>query len=287
MLDPSPIFREFVKDKLATAKVSVEIARGRRDAFTRLLSLLPDLIIIDVEQGFASTVEFLERKRTNPNAAPLPVIIVGPAISTERVVGLIRLGVVKYFARPFVMDIFIKTVGTFLSRQIEIDTSPCIIETHKNKSVLVVETSVGLNLDKIAMLKFNLTDLVTNHAITNPKILLIFSNLQLNFVDGVNLEKFFDNILLIPRITKKEVKVLSLDPYIKEFLDGHKEYAGIQVEDSLASIVNSFVESTTSASLPELITSKILRVDKHTLPPHAEMFFQADIESRKAEISQV
>lgn len=286
MLDPTPIFKDFVKDKLATVKVSVDIVQGRRDAFTKLLSLLPDLIVIDVDKDFSSTIDFLERKRSNPNTASLPVILIGPTISTEKVIMLIRLGVIKYFARPVMIDVLIKTMGTFLMSPMEIDLTPCIIETHKNKNIIVIEVSQGLNLDKIAMLKFNLADLISNHAITTPKILLIFSNLQLNFVDGVNLEKLFDSVIYAPRVSKKEVKVLTLDSFVSQFIDGHSEYSGIQVENNLSSILNSFVESTASYSLTELIVTKLLNMDKNTIPCYCEMFFNSDIEERKKIINQ-
>ncbi|MBQ4330549.1 MAG: hypothetical protein IJC31_01795 [Spirochaetaceae bacterium] len=249
-----------------------------------MLSLLPDLVVIDVDQDFSTTFDFLERKRSNPNTASIPVIVVGPAVSSEEMIGLIRLGVIKYFARPFMMDILIKTIGTFLMTPMEMDSTPCIIEAHKNKNIIVVELSQGLNLDKIAMLRFHLADLISNHTITTPKILLILSNLNLSFVDGVNLEKFFDSIIYAPRITKKEIKVLSQDPFIKQFVEGHSEYSGIQVEDTLISLLNSFVESAASSSLSELVVSKLLTVDKNTIPCYTDMIFNTELELRKQEI---
>ena len=52
MVDPAPICKEFIKDKLTAEKISVDIVQGRRDAFTKLLSLLPDLVIVDVTEDF-------------------------------------------------------------------------------------------------------------------------------------------------------------------------------------------------------------------------------------------
>lgn len=286
LLDPSPIFRDFVKDKLATVKISVDFVQGRRDAFARMLSVLPDLIIIDVEEDFSSTLEFLEKKRQNPNTVTLPVIIVGPTISSEKIVGLIRLGVTKYFARPFMMDLFIKTIGVFLITPLELDTTPCIVEAHKNKNTIVVEIAQGLNLDKIALLKYHIADLIVNHGISTPKILVIMSQLNLGFVDGINLEKFFDSIIYAPRVSKKEVKVLTVDPFVRPFIEGHSEYAGIQVEDNIITTLNSFLESSASHSLSELVEAKLLTADKNTIPCYTEMIFNLDIEERKQEINK-
>lgn len=286
LLDPSPIFRDFVKDKLAAVKISVDFVQGRRDQFSKVLSILPDLVIIDVEQDFSSVVEFLEKKRQNPNTASLPVIVVGPSIESAKVINLIRLGVQKYFARPFMMDLFIKTISVFLTTPIEMDTTPCILEAHKNKNIIVVEIAQGLNLDKIALLKYHIADLIVNHGISTPKILVIMSHLNLGFVDGIDLEKFFDSIIYAPRVSKKEVKILTADPFVRPFIEGHSEYAGIQVEDNIISLLNSFVESAVSQSLSELVEVKLLHIDKNTQPCSSELIFNLELEKRREEITQ-
>ena len=48
IIDASPMFREFLTEKLTEENVAVETANGHRDAFTKLISLLPDLIILDI-----------------------------------------------------------------------------------------------------------------------------------------------------------------------------------------------------------------------------------------------
>ncbi len=286
LLDPSPIFRDFVKDKLASVKISVDFVQGRRDQFSKVLSILPDLIIVDVEQDFSSVVEFLEKKRQNPNTASLPVIVVGPSVESVKVINLIRLGVQKYFARPVMMDLFIKTISVFLTTPIEMDVTPCIIEAHKNKNNIVVEIAQGLNLDKIALLKYHIADLIVNHGISTPKILIIMSQLNLGFVDGIDLEKFFDSIIYAPRVAKKEVKVLTTDPFVKPFIEGHSEYAGIQVEDNIISLLNSFVESAVSHSLNDLVEIRLLHIDKNTQPCSSDLIFNFEIEKRKQEITK-
>jgi hypothetical protein len=166
------------------------------------------------------------------------------------------------------------------------DATPCIIEAHKNKNIIVVEIAQGLNLDKIALLKYHIADLIVNHGISTPKILVIMSQLNLGFVDGIVLEKFFDSIIYAPRVSKKEVKVLTTDPFVRPFIEGHSEYAGIQVEDNIISLLNSFVESAVSHSLNELVEIKLLHVDKNTLPCSSDLIFNFEIEKRKQEITK-
>ena len=47
IIDAPPLFREFLKEKLTAEKIEVEMAQGDRDAFTKLLSIMPDLLIVN------------------------------------------------------------------------------------------------------------------------------------------------------------------------------------------------------------------------------------------------
>ena len=112
------------------------------------------------------------------------------------------------------------------------------------------------------------------------------SHLNLGFVDGIDLEKFFDSIIYAPRVSKKEVKVLTTDPFVRPFIEGHSEYAGIQVEDNIISLLNSFVESAVSQSLSELVEVKLLHIDKNTQPCSSDLIFNLELEKRREEITQ-
>ena len=46
IIDAPPLFREFLKEKLTIEKIDVDIAHGNRDAFTKLVSTLPDLVVV-------------------------------------------------------------------------------------------------------------------------------------------------------------------------------------------------------------------------------------------------
>ena len=74
--------------------------------------------------------------------------------------------------------------------------------------------------------------------------------------------------------------------FVKQFIEGHPEYSGIQVEDNLITMLNSFMESTASCSLSELVENKLLSIDKNTIPCYTDMIFNFDVEERKQEISE-
>ena len=53
IVDASPTFFEFLKDKLGEEQIEVTAVQGRRDALTKLISILPDLMILDINEDNA------------------------------------------------------------------------------------------------------------------------------------------------------------------------------------------------------------------------------------------
>ena len=70
LIDASPLFREFLKEKLSAEKVSVTVTQGKRDAFIKMISILPDLIIYEIEDDFIELFRFLEKKTLEPECSP-------------------------------------------------------------------------------------------------------------------------------------------------------------------------------------------------------------------------
>ena len=50
IVDPSPMFREFLKDKLTDEKISVTVVQEKRDAIIKITSMLPDLVIYELSE---------------------------------------------------------------------------------------------------------------------------------------------------------------------------------------------------------------------------------------------
>lgn len=276
IIDASPMFREFLKEKLTAEKVSVEIANGKRDAFTKLISTLPDLVIIDVEESMEDLIDFLESKHADPNARTIPIIISGPIIAREKVATLAQFGVLKYFTKPIKFDIFFESIGKILRAAFTIDVTPCVLEIHINGNIIFIEIAQGLNREKLALLKYKLPEIIDANHIVNPKLIIMMTDLQLSFVDGANLELLFDNIIADTRIQKKNIKVLSLDSFTRELIDGHPQYSGIEVTNNLNQVLNSLVESGPTTNIHELVTDKILAPDEKAEQGSVEMRFVSD-----------
>ncbi|MCQ2601170.1 MAG: response regulator [Treponema sp.] len=259
IIDSSKLFSDFMREKLSAENITVEVTNGRRDAYTRLVTSLPDLVIMDVSDSFTDLMDFLKSKQSDPNAKNIPIILTGPVIEKARIASLVRYGVIKYFPTPIKFNSFIEAIGNVLKISFSVDTTPSILQVHYNNNIIFVEFAQVLNREKISLLKYRLAELIDKEELSNPKVILMMTDLMLSFVDGINLEYLFDTILTETRIQRKNIKILSLDSFIPAFLDGHPQYSEIKVVTDLRKVLSSFVSiSATEDEVPELIAEEIL-----------------------------
>ena len=61
IIDSHPLFREFLKQKLYDDQIEVVLSQVGRDAYTRTISILPNLIILDMSEDRLDEMEFLEK----------------------------------------------------------------------------------------------------------------------------------------------------------------------------------------------------------------------------------
>lgn len=258
IIDAPPLFQEFLKGKLTDENVSVTVAQGQRDAFIKILSILPDLIIIDLVDDFSVFVEFLEKKYKDPNASKIPIIVSGPVIDRARIALLVKFGVVKYFTKPIKFDLFFESVGQILRLSFPMDVTPCMLDIHRNGDLIFIEVAQNLNREKLSLLKYRLAEIIDKEKLSSPKLVLMLTNLDLTFMDTVNIEMLIDNIIANPAVRKKNIKILSFSDFVRDLIDGHPAYTGIDVVESLPQVLNSVVESNASIDVSDLITDKVL-----------------------------
>ena len=279
IVDAAPTFREFLKEKLVDEKINVETVVGIRNAFPKMIKLLPDLIILDASSSLDEAIEFLQTKKADVNAAHTPVIVVGPMIERENVAALIQYGVVKYFKKPVQFDVFFDSIGKILHTAFSIDNTPCMLDVHVNDKILFIEVAQGLNREKVMLLKYKIAELLEENDLHDPKIIVMMSDLELSFVDGPNLELLLDNVIANSKISRQNVKILSLSQFAKELVAGHPRYAGIQVVDSLSQALPSVVKEYGNTNMPELVTDKILSSTNNSTEGTLETRFYSDTKS--------
>ncbi len=258
IVDAQPMLLEYLREKLIEEKIQVETAESERDAFTKLLSILPDLIIIDLKSSVQALSDFFAKKVADVNAKRIPVIVTGPTIEKEEAAGLVEFGVIKYFARPIKFDLFFESVGRVLHTPFAIDTTPSVLDVHLNGDIIFIEIAMGMNSEKLLILKYKISEIIDTNKIKNPKIILMLTSLSLSFVDGYNLEILFQNITADKRVSKRNIKVLSLDSITKEFIQGHQDLMEIEVATNLSNVLASLVGDANSSNVQDVITDKIL-----------------------------
>ena len=271
IIDAPPLFREFLKEKLTAEKIEVEMAQGDRDAFTKLLSIMPDLLIVNSPDDFDSLLDFLDKKKADPNAHRVPVILTGPVLEKDQLAKLPSYYVIKYFNKPVKFDIFFESIGRILRTNFSIDTTPCILELHLNDNIIFVEVAQGLNREKLALLKYRITEMIDDNKLSIPKLVLMMTDLSLSFVDGANLEYLLDNIIADPRIARKNVKVSSVKD--TELI----EITVMEVVENLSSILNSLVDSGTANNVADVISDKILAATEDASEGSVQMKFHSEL----------
>ena len=126
------------------------------------------------------------------------------------------------------------------------------------------------------LLKYKLTEIIDQNDLQTPKVILMMTDLSLNFVDGANLEILLNAVTADSRIQKRHIKVLSLDTFTRELIEGHSEYAGIEVATNLSAIMNSLVNNDDGGNITDLITDRILRSTRDTSEGTVQTRFYAD-----------
>ena len=279
LIDAPQLFQNFLSEKLESEQVKVDTAIGSRDAFTKLITILPDVIVIDIAEDINKSVfDFLEKKIRDPNAHRIPIVMCGPVIARSKVAMLTQYGVVKYFNKPIKFDIFFESLGKILQTIFSIDTTPCMMDMHVNGNLIFMEIAQGLNREKISLLKYKIPSILDNNPLNNPKLVIMMSDLHLTFVDGINLELLFDNVTNDTRIVRKNIKVLSQDTFVKDFLEGHLLYHGIQIASSISDVLSSLVEHQPFYNTSEIVADKVLAFDDEINHGDIETRFHSDSE---------
>ena len=258
IIDSHQLFRDFLKQKLADDQVEVILTQENRDSYTKLINILPNLVILDMTDDRVEEMEFLEKKAADANTAGIPVIVTGPEMDKSSIASLAKYGVTKYFSKPIQFDIFFEAIGKILQVPLSLDITPCILDIHRNSNIIFIELAAGMNREKIALLQYKLTEIIEQESIESPKVIIMLTALDLTFVDGFNLEFLIDNVLACPKIHNKNVKLLSLSQFVHEFIEGHEAYNGIEISNNLPKLLNSLMDTSFSSSMSDVIADRVL-----------------------------
>lgn len=233
VIDESSLFRKFLKQKLTTFGFEVVVATNGLDGSAKLRTELPDLVIMDYFLSRTTSIDLLQKKKSDPNTQAIPVIMASPKIDRETIVQVAAYNVKKFFTKPVKIDAMVKSISEILGVTLEIDNTPSIIEAHFNDEILFVEVAQGLNTEKIELLKYKISELIELYEVKNPKVLLIMSSIDVSADDSIKISALLSSIMEHTNARPKEVKILTNSEYMRSFVEARKDYAGIEVTNNL------------------------------------------------------
>jgi len=285
LIDESNVFRDYIKSKLEAKHITVEFGKGQLDSLSKLRMSVPDLMIIDYNTSRNFLFELLEGKKADANARDIPVIVLAQKIEKNDVTKLSGYNVKKIIPKPLKIDQFFQAVTDILRVDFDIDTTQCIMEARVNDNILFIEIAQGFNREKIELLKYRIRELIGLYSLTAPKILMMMTDLSLSFVDGPNLELLMESVMADPSVKNRNIKLLTLDGFTRDFIAGNKAYADIQVVTDLTKAIDSLLRDAVGvADTSTLISEKILQANGSADRDGSalEMRFKSEIEALKS-----
>ena len=166
--DNYPLFRDFLKQKLSEEQIEIITTQENRDLYTKLITNLPNLLILDLPDDDSLDMEFLQKKLADSNTAGIPIIITGPKKDRSSIASLAKYGVIKYFEKPVQFDLLFKSIGNTIHVPIPMDTTPCVLDLHRNNKVIFIELALGLNREKLSLMRFKLSEMIESEQIESP-----------------------------------------------------------------------------------------------------------------------
>jgi len=284
IVDEASLFREYLETKLGGNNIEVATAINGLDGVTKLRNI-PDLLIMDYNLSRQGCVEVLKQKKASSALAPIPVIITAQQFDQKKILELVPYNVKKVFAKPVKIDTLLATIQEITGQPIDIDKSPGIIEVHVNDDIVFVEVTEGFNRDKTDLLRFKIAELINLYQIKTPKLIVMLSGINFSFTEGPGLQKLLNNILEASGASQGNIRILTRDEFVKNFIKDRKEYEGIEVVSNLQYALDGLLKDLETTEnreeQAELISDKVLSVgnpegESVQLRFEGEMKFGAD-----------
>ena len=240
IIGDSSLFKNYLGNKLDQYGIEVSLGLNGLDGFLKMRSEVPDLIIMDYMLARKSSMEVLADKKANKNTAPIPVIMIATKVDQRNVVEMASANVKKILSKPINMDGLLKTISEFISIEMKVDATHCIIESHFNEDMLFIEVAQGLNAEKVELLKFKLTELLHLYDVSRPKILLMMTNIEFPEIARPKLRRLIEVIQETAQSNPSMIQILTSTSEIISYL-ATSEYGDISVADNLPQAMDNLL----------------------------------------------
>lgn len=249
IIDESPLFRDYLAEKLESYGLVVIKALNGVDGAGKITHHRPDLVISDYYLSQRDLLTILKAKQSDVTTADIPVIVISSRVSRDKLLELAQFSVKKFFTKPLKIDLLWQAITEILGIKIELDETPCILEAHVNEDIVFVEVAMGLNLEKINMLEFKVKELLNIHTLEIPKFLVMFSSLEVREQDKVKIRRLFDILVAFTRGRIKWVKVLTQSATVENSIKSFWEFSEISVSNNLEKALDDLSEKNVKDSL--------------------------------------
>lgn len=245
IIDEAEAFRSLAEKLCIQNNLEPHLAINGLDGHSKMLNIVPDLIIMEKDLTRMDSLELLSKKKSNPNTTHIPVIFVSKeAPDKDFLIKTIPLGVKKFLKKPMGMEALIIGISDILHIDTEVDQSPCVLEVRLNENILFVEVAMGLNRNRLEVVKFRIAELIKLHRVKNPLVLLMLTDIPFAISDRQKLTSLIQYCMEGANIDDTKIRVLTPSKDIKRFLNTHLELYDILVENSLDKIMYGFVRKT-------------------------------------------
>lgn len=240
VIDESPMYRDFMEKQLDSYGFSVTTAINGLDGNAKIRSILPDVIIMDYLLSRKSSMEVLRDKMNDLNAKDIPVIMASADVDRQKIVEVAPFGVRKFLNKPIKIDALLSALSELLGVEIHVDDTPCLLDAHLNDQILFVEIARGFNKEKINLLQYKIAELLKLYKVQYPRILILMTDIAFRSEDEVKLERLLEEVeKFVPHLN--QVKILTLDDKIKNYVRYHPFYKEIEIAASLDKAVSSLL----------------------------------------------
>jgi len=281
-----------LRTKLNSNEVEAQGAVTYIDGIAKLRNGNPDLVILDYHLSRQGCYEVLKSKKASRNTVNIPVILTAQHIDQSKIISLLPYNVKKVFTKPVKIDVLLTTLSEMLNIKFEIDESPGIVEVHANENILFVEIAHGFNRDKLGMLKFKLMELIELCSIRVPKVIVMLSDMALSFADAPNLKMLLDVVMQAMNSKFENIRILTIDDFTRQFIEGHKEYREIEVVSNLQYAIDGLLSaaggySDNTIRKAEIIGDKVLALGTDAKGQAMQLRFDAETRPKMLDAEKI
>lgn len=249
IIEQSDPVKHFLKESLEHYNFDVLLAKDSFDGLIKMKNFVPDIAIMDYALSLNNKQNFFEEKSGYKTIADIPMILFSNKVDKESVLNVAKYKITKFFSKPIKIDILLKAIQELLKKDLNIDQTPCQIDTHLNDDILFIEVASGFNKDRIDSLKYKIKEIKDLYKISLPKILIILVDIKLSDKEPDKLYYFMANILKYGNPHQGAIKVLTTSKDISEMLSKHEKFAYIEVTDD----INKAMDSLSDSRIEELL----------------------------------